>query len=293
MRITETHMIKMASRNLMDARKRVAKAQTPVATGIRVAKPSDDPAAWAAGQRTEARLAFNESYGRTIASTKERMSGTERIFEQVGSALVRAKELSIQAANGSLGAVDRAAIAVEVRALRDGALGVANEQAVDGEYLLAGTRGDTVPFDATGVFQGDAIQRQAEISSSGRLVSIIPGERLTAANGVDVFAEFENFAVALETNDIVGIQAAVGSLDTAIEQTSRARTEIGAIVHSLTLADSAREDLDLVLAKIRNRLVEADPIIAASDLARGSAGLEAARVTASEIMELVRNGLVV
>ena len=291
MRITETHMIKMAAQNIMDARKRVSEAQDPMATGMRVSKPSDDPAAWAAGRRTEARLVLNESFGRAIASTKERMSETERIFEQVGSALVRAKELSIQAANDSLGAAERAAMALEVRSLRDGALGVANEQAVDGEYLLAGTQGETVPFDAFGTFQGDAIQRQAEISNTGRLVSILPGERLTAANGVDVFTELENFAVALEANDVPGIQVVIGALDQAIEQTSRARTEIGAIVNSLSLAESARQDLDLVLAEIRHRLVESDPIVAASDLARGSAGLEAAQVTAAEIMELVRNGL--
>lgn len=288
MRITEHRMIELASESLSSSRSRVARAGEQLNTGERVSLPSQDPTAWAAGRRAEAARAMNEGRGEALARAQERMTQVEGALSQIGSALSRAQELAVMASSETIDEESLDAIAIELSGLRQSALAAANSRASDGEYLLAGSQTDQPAFDANGVYQGDGLSRQMETQNGVEQRVTITGEVLTATSGVDVFAELAALEAAVQTNDRDGIAAAIDAMRAAHRQVSTARADGGAQSASLMAAEATQQELDGSLVALHSRLVGADPITAASELAQHSQALEAAQIVAARIVELTR-----
>ncbi len=288
MRITERRMLLQATRQVAKARERVASAAGPVSSGIEVDRPSDDPARWAAGRRARVRLQVGNLRENAISSSNARLSESDRVFSTVGTVMSRARELAVMAANASQNADSRKATAGEVTALLGEALLASNSRGVDGEYLLAGNRGDSPPFDTAGVYQGDANTRTIEVADGNRLEVTVTGSLFTAASGIDIFDELMKFRDALEADDLVGIQNAIGALEQGVHQVSLGRAQIGGLQNSLDSAEIARVDFEMVLAEVHQRAVEIDPIEAVSELALSSQALEAAQALTERIAEVVK-----
>ncbi len=288
MRITERRMLLQAARQVAKSRERVAAAAGPVSSGIEVDRPSDDPARWAAGRRARVRLQVGDLREKAISSSNARLSEPDRVFATVGDVLSRARELSVLAANGAQNAESRRATAGEVTALLGEALLAANSRGLDGEFLLAGTRGDNPPFDANGVYQGNANSRTIEAAEGNRLEVTVTGTLLTAANGVDVFDEMVKFRDALLVDDLAGIQNGIGGLEEGIHQVNLGLAQIGGLQSSLDAAEIARIDFKMVLAEVHQRAVEIDPIEAVSELALSTQALEAAQALTERIAQVVQ-----
>ena len=288
MRITERRMLVQAARQVAKSRERVADAAGPMSSGIEIDRPSDDPARWAAGRRARVRLQVGDLREKAISASNARLSESDRVFGTVGSVMSRARELAVLAANGAQNADSRAATAGEVKALMGEALMAANSRGLDGEFLLAGTRGDNPPFDDTGVYQGDANARTIEAAEGNRLVVTVTGSLFTAASGVDLFDEISKFHDALLADDLTGIQNAIGGLEDGVHQVSLGRAQIGGLQSSLDAAEIARVDFELVLSEVHQRAVEIDPIEAASELALSSQALQAAQALTERIAQIVQ-----
>tara|TARA_R110002096_G_scaffold143328_4_gene299314 strand:- start:109769 stop:110620 length:852 start_codon:yes stop_codon:yes gene_type:complete len=281
-------MLVQAASQVAKARERVAAASDPVSTGLDVAKPSDDPARWAAGRRAELRLQVGELREQAIGSSNSRLSESERAFSSVGEVVSRSRELAVLAANGAQNAESRLATSKEVTALLDAALVAANTRGSDGEYLLAGSRGENPPFDAAGVYQGDTNARTIEAAEGSRLAVTVTGTLFTAASGVDIFDELTKFRDALVADDLAGIQNAIGGLEQAVHQVSLGRAEIGGLQGSLDAAEIASADFEIVLSEIHQRAVEIDPIKAATELALSTQALQTAQALTERIAQVVQ-----
>ncbi len=288
MRITERRMLLQAARQVAQSRERVAVAAGPVSSGIEVDRPSDDPARWAAGRRARVRLQVSGLREKALSASNARLSESDRVFDTVGDVMSRARELAVLAANGAQNADARAATAGEVDALFGEALLAANSRGLDGEFLLAGHRGDNPPFDQNGVYQGDANARTIEAADGNRLEVTVTGTLFTAANGVDIFDELIQFRDALRADDLAGIQNAIGTLEEGIHQVNLGRAEIGGLQSSLDAAEIARVDFNMVLSEVHQRAVEIDPIEAASELALSTQALEAAQALTERIAQVVQ-----
>jgi flagellar hook-associated protein 3 FlgL len=288
MRITERRMLLQAATQVAKARERVSAASEPVSTGLEVSKPSDDPARWAAGRRAKLRLQVGELREQAIGSSNSRLSESERAFSTVGEVISRSRELAVLAANGAQNAESRLATSKEVAALFDEALVAANTRGSDGEYLLAGSRGENPPFDATGVYQGDTNARTIEAAEGSRLAVTVTGTLFTAASGVDIFDELTKFRDALVADDLAGIQNAIGGLEQAVHQVSLGRAEIGGLQSSLDSAESASVDFEIVLSEMHQRAVEIDPIKAASELALSTQALQTSQALTERIAQVVQ-----
>ncbi|MCP4448136.1 MAG: hypothetical protein GY811_22785 [Myxococcales bacterium] len=288
MRITERRMLLQAARQVGQARERVAVAAGPVSSGIEVDRPSDDPARWAAGRRARVRLQVGDLREKAISASNARLSESDRVFGTVGHVVSRARELAVLGANGAQNADSRRATAGEVTALIGEALLAANSRGLDGEFLLAGRRGDNPPFDAAGVYQGDDSARTIEAAEGNRLLVTVTGSLFTAASGVDIFDEMVQFRDALLADDIPAIQNAIGALEEGVHQVSLGRAQIGGLQSSLDAAEIARVDFEMVLAEVHQRAVEIDPIEAASELALSTQALEAAQALTERIAQVVK-----
>ena len=289
MRITEHRMIELAASSISQGRERVQRSGEELQSGVRVSRPSQDPAAWAQARRAEAARQIGAGRSEVIARSQERLALADTALGTIGDAVTRARELAVTAASDTTSPEGLAAILAEVRELRQAAVAAGNTRATDGEYIFAGSRTDQPAFAPDGTFQGDDVTRSVETADGLSQTVTLSGAALTAAGGgVDVFAQLAALETALAANDHAGIGAAMEGLRAAGLQTSSARSEGGAHSSSLITADETQRTLDDSLVALETRLIGADPIAAASELAQHSQALEAAQVVASRIIELTK-----
>lgn len=286
MRITGNRMIEVATAATSRNQTKVAEASDVASSGMRVSKPSDDPEAWAAAERTKLKQALYAGSRGALDVARDRLALTDAALGGVGDALSTMRELAIQAANDTYNVGDRKQFAASVRTLMVSAIDSANQQAADGEYILAGSTSTTAPFSATGAYGGDNVARDLPISDSATSISSVTGSALTAASGVDVIPLFDLVATALENNDVTTLHSLLLDIDTATRQVGRARTTTGGTMNTLDAAVTAQDNLGTHLTNEVSRALDADIVKSASDLAKATHALEAARAVTSHIVTL-------
>src|SRR5262249_33879356 len=190
MRITESRMWQLATDAVGESRDRVAQTGDVLQTGVKVARPSDDLAAWGQGERAAVRKSMSEDRGTAIASARDGLAQTDAALGSISTALTKLTDIGVQAANGTLSASDRAELAAEVAQLRNASLEAANTKALDGSYLFGGTQAAAAPFSQAGAYQGDGVARVVETGEATSAQVTVPGTALTPSNGVDVFNLF-------------------------------------------------------------------------------------------------------
>ena len=288
MRVTESRLIDLAQSGMAKANTELGDASTTMSSGMRVEKPSQDPASWADGMRVHVRQIISNGRGEAIGRAQDSLGQTDGALDTIGTTLSRARELAVQMANGSLSSDERTAAANEVNQLRDTIISAADARGSDGQYVLAGSKSDLAPFAAAGSYAGDALGRSIETSENGTSSVTVSGNVLTAVAGVDMLGTLASLSTALAANDVPGVQTALGSLGTGIAQVANARTQVGTRLSTLASADASRKSFELNLATIHTRDVEADPIAAASNLARAKQALDAAQTVASQLVQMTK-----
>ena len=233
MRVTENRMMEMASDAVSQARDRAAASASQVSSGLRVAVPSDDPVAWSEGMRAVERKTLSTFRAGAISASRQRLSDAEMAFGTIGDVLSQVMELGTEMGNDTHTLADRAAGAIQVRGLRDSLLAAANMRDADGQYVLAGTLGDSPAFDNTGAFVGDAVDRDIQVNEASNQTVSVNGSLLTAAAGVDIYAVVNALATAMDNNDAPTIRAQIAVVYRAVQQVAQARATTGVRMKAL------------------------------------------------------------
>ncbi len=289
MRVTEVRMVELVTKALERARDRAAETGNVVSTGVRADVPSVDPTAWQDGMRAKVRTALSEHHGSTIGRTKDALAGQEGALETLMQAFIRAHEIALGAANGSMNAQDRGTSAREAQALHGTALVAGNTRGPNGEYLFSGSLGQSQAYDSTGAYNGDAQTEQVEVGEMGQLApGLLNGTALRDVNGVNVMGLIGQLATDLSTNNLASISASLSRFNDAIDALARARTQVGARMSAFDSADEARRSLQLHLQETYSKTISADPVAAASDLAQAKNALEASQAVAQQIVTITR-----
>ena len=163
MRISTAQIFRQGITAIQNDQQAIANTQQQLSTGKRILRPSDDPSGAVQSLRLRDRLASTDQYARNGGLATSRLQQEEAALKQMGDALQRARELTVQAANATQTNESRAAIAQELRQISASLLDTANARDANGEYLFAGFRTTTRPFvtDASGAAQylGDGGRR--------------------------------------------------------------------------------------------------------------------------------------
>lgn len=200
MKVTQSSAYRLMNTNLDRITTTLQDLRSQAATGLKLNKPSDDPTAVRPVLTTRTQMRHTDRYLDTMGVSLDKMQATDGHLEHVETIMQRAKEIAINAANGSLNDFDRTVLADEINHLRRELLDVANAQ-VDGKHIFAGYAENTLPFientaydpatyDPTNsttwpfLYQGDANPTELEIT---------PGELLTVnTTGNDLFLGITN-----------------------------------------------------------------------------------------------------
>ncbi len=282
MRVTENRLMNLGAEGVGRAREKLGQAQQVMSSGMRVGAPSDDPSGWAQGARAAAGTTLAGAHGRALGRARDGLQQTDDALNTIGDTLSRLRETTLQAANETLAPEDRKRLAELARTLGGSALAASNTRGPDGEYLFAGTRGDAAAYDPTTAYQGDELDRKIDLGGAAGAVTV------NGAGLASTLPLFERVAQMLEANDVAGLRDLLPEITAAIDGVATTRTTVGARMEALDVADSSRQSFELRLAASHQRAVEADPITAASNLARSASALEAARMSAEAVLAAVR-----
>ena len=278
----------------------VDRTQREVATGIRA-----DAALPGNALRLDALDAANtrlERYAANTAGIRDRLNGCEAVASDAGEVVQRARELALQAANGSLDGAARTNIAIEVRGLREQLLAVGNRTDSRGEYLLAGSRCWTPPFverNGTVCYEGDTTLRSIDVLPGRAVIDSLHGAQwanvVRATGRVDTFALLDGLATSLESvaagnldeRDFQqSIAASIDSLSDGVDHFATLRATIGSRIAALDACDTTREDLKLAVTQQTSALRDVDLAAAISRLQAQLAGLQAARQSYAQLSKL-------
>jgi len=162
MKISTSFLFERATERMSTIQNKLATTQAQMAVGKQILSPSAAPDQAAAIQRLKGEVQRQESHMRTLDVAMRRYTAEETALSASNDILIRMKELSLQAANETMGPGDRKTIAVEMEALRDQLLSLGNTRDDSGNYLFSGTRVNTPAFvenaDGQVVYQGDQTQ---------------------------------------------------------------------------------------------------------------------------------------
>lgn len=183
MRTTPLSTSRTTLLNIRSASARIAKATQEISSGVRVAKPSDDPSAAAGIVRTRAELASIARFRESLESVRTELRTVDGSLFQATSALDRAAQLAAKGASDTSDARDRELIAAEVEGIFRNLAGIANT-VHGGRYVFGGSIDNQPPFvidDAApfGIrYEGDAANRQLTFPDRRPAAVSLPGDAI-------------------------------------------------------------------------------------------------------------------
>lgn len=186
-----------------------------LSSGLRIVDASDDAAGLALSERMRARIRSLQQAERNANDGISLLRVAEGSMSEVSSILIRLRELSIQANNGTTSGADRDTIDLEFENLVDEIDRIAQSTAFNNVSLLDGSSG---PID---FHIGPGASSGVDTLQVG-FPSILASDLGLTASGVDLSS-------ALAT----GPTTAIAAVDAAIDIVTQARGQIGALQNRL------------------------------------------------------------
>lgn len=286
MRITNNIITRQSLEGIQRNLAAMEEAQRRVTSGLKVEKPSDDPAAAVSILATDRRLHALQQYGRNIASAQSRLSAEETVLDSLTALLERARELAVSQATGTATAQTRAITRIEVDQLLAEAIGLGNTQ-FNGAYLFGGQFADSAPLAA----DGSTSTTRPPVGSG--TVEIAAGRQISVQHDAmqvfvdsEALAALQDLSTALGADDVPGITAAMNRLNTAHGKVQNLLGETGANVNQLEVARANIDSLDVTLRTFRSDLSDVEMEEAISALVTRQSAFQAALAATSRMMSL-------
>jgi len=229
MRISTTQIYTEANRNMMEGQSELAKIQNKISSGKNFTSLTEDPVGANRVVNLKRELARFDTFQSNIDATRRRLALEETTISDINTALDRARELTIQAANNTLTDSDRLGISYEFEQIVDYVANLMNTRDAKGEYLFSGSKGTTQPYQLSSgrySFKGDDGQREIQIAGSVYLKSTDSGREIfNSIKGDPVVSQF-------------GLDASTSSMTTTVSDATLYEKFVG-LHGDLTLTKTA------------------------------------------------------
>jgi len=153
-RVTQNQISSLANSQLAKQTSELFKRQQEISTGLRIQRPSDDPAAMRRSLVQKDRLDRLDSHLSSIQFAQSRLSQSEVQLQDANTLLVRARGIALQAPQAT-DETEVKALANELDGILNQLTNVANAKDENG-YLFSGTASQTQPFPANATRNGQS-----------------------------------------------------------------------------------------------------------------------------------------
>ena len=264
MRITHRAVTQTALLGLNSNLSSVSKLQQQLTSGKLISAPSDSPTGTNKALQIRQDQSAVEQFAKNISDGQSWLDSTDTALTTAIGQVQRVRALTVQALNaGATSTSSQQAIAVEVAALRESLLGVANSSINDRALFGGVTQGSTA-YDSDGTYVGappvgEGITRR--VSNADRIRIDVTGPEAFGTPGPDdLFALVGRIAADVEGNPSA-LSGDLAQLDVALDRLLGAAASVGARSARMGAAGQINTDLQLTLA---SQLVDVEDI----DLAR-------------------------
>jgi flagellar hook-associated protein 3 FlgL len=166
-RITQNTMTRRLLGDLNNVANQLDRSQRELSTGKKILQPSDDPIGTQRAVASRAQIAATKQYQDNVSLAQGWLETTDGALSSVNDLILKARDLTVQAANDSIGQQGREAIANQIDQIVS-AVKTAGNTSFGGVYIFSGTQVNTPPYDTTTVppvdtYQGDTGAAAREI----------------------------------------------------------------------------------------------------------------------------------
>ncbi len=223
-----------AQRNMSRTESELATSLSRLSSGMRITAAKDDAAGLAISEKLKAQIRGLSQDERNAQDGISLVQTAEGALNEVSGALIRMRELAVQAATGTLGTEERGYLNNEFAALMTEIDRIADVTEFNGKYLLNGAASTGIDF-------------QVGLTSGAN-------DRITAK--IDAV---NTTGMKINTQDIstqTGARNSLDAIDNAIKSVSGTRGGLGATQNRLTITvnnlATQRENISAANSRIRD-----------------------------------------
>ncbi|MCC6696285.1 MAG: flagellar hook-associated protein FlgL [Candidatus Hydrogenedentes bacterium] len=293
LRVTQGILAQRALTNIQNQSRRILELQTQLSTGLRVNAPSDNPIDARRAINTRATIAKNEQYLENISTIGPRLEETVTAIQTMSDNLLRARELTLQGANGTNDQTSLDALAEEINQILEAAVNTANHQ-TGSLYIFGGTRTTTPAFDVTRdvngditavTYQGNTEDIEIAVGDGIKVTTNEPGSTVFQSSQ-DIFQTLIDIRDNLLSGDQASLQdARLTELETARQQLSQAMSRVGAVQNRLERTELELEDFQIQLEELLSDSIDADFADVVINLNAQSNAFQAALSAAAQVIQ--------
>jgi len=281
MRVANKTVYDMVKFDLGRINEELNKANRVVTTGKRITDLSDDPVRLPEVLNIRSVLSNLEQLGRNINMGRSWLATSESALSHVQDLISGTKALCVQMVNGTITAEQRGIAAKTVQNTLDEIVSLANTE-VNGRYVFAGWKIDTVPFDEDGTYHGD---NHAFVVKIGNDTTIEVGSDGEAVFGT-LFTTVSDLKDALEGNDVSGISAAMTNLDNDFNHITTKISGIGSKMLRMDMKQRIFQDYTINSTERLSEIEDADMAAAIIELQSRQLVYQAALASSAMVMKL-------
>jgi flagellar hook-associated protein 3 FlgL len=259
-RITQRLMVERSLTAMQTSASRLARSQEQLSTGRMINRPSDSPAGANSAMRLREDLSAGAQHARNASDGLAWLGRTDNTMTSMLDSTRRARDLVVRGAStGSTGPEARAALATELKQIRESLLSLANTQHL-GRPLFGGTTGADTAFvtDGTGkvVFNGTTTDVVRTVGDGVRVAVNTAGTAAFGPDGGNVFDVLDEAIERLTVGPASDLGDSLEKLDTAMSRMRTALADVGTrygrVESALASVNSSTIDTQAMLSEVEN-----------------------------------------
>jgi flagellar hook-associated protein 3 FlgL len=281
MRVASKSVYDAARFNLASIQEQLYKANQVVATGKRISTLSDDPVGLTQSLHVKSALSNLEQLGHNISMGKSWLTASESALSQAQDIISDARALCVQMVSGTIDLSQHGPAATIVQNHIDEIVSLGNTE-INGQYVFAGWKTDTVPFGQDGTYHGDNHAFTIKIGNDTTIEIGADGEALFQ----ELFTTLSDLKDALTGNDVEGIRAAMTSLDIDLDRITTKISDIGSKVLRMETNEQIFQEVTVSSTQRLSEIEDADMAAAIIELESREVVYRAALASSARIMQL-------
>jgi flagellar hook-associated protein 3 FlgL len=249
MRITNNMMVQNSIRDINGSLVRLSKLQAQASSQKVTQVPSDDPVAASRSLKLQSYLAAIKQEQKNAEDASSWMEFSDSALSQLSDCYDQIRELTVQAANGTLTDDDKSIIKTQIEELQEEIIDIANSS-YSGKFVFAGYSTDSSPFELVSTDVGDMVVYNGKYLSLGGVVA-------TSVSDSDLTEFFMN------NMDKISGQAELKSANfesfTAAAPALNFTITLDGVTQTISLSDGVTYDIDSLVTELQSSIDAAFP----------------------------------
>lgn len=267
-----------AQRNLNTSQSTLATTLQRLSSGLRVNSAKDDAAGLAVAESFTSQIRGNSQAVRNANDGISLGQTAESALGSVAGNLQRIREISVQAANGTISNTNRSALQQEVDQLTQEISRIVQTTTFNGTSLLSGASTLTFQVGADGVASNQVSVSTTNLASAGSAGLFAYSSTLTASGVLNITTSG-------------GASAALANLDSDIARIASVRSTFGAVQNRFEAVISNLQSYVENLTASRSRILDADFAAETANLTRAQVLQQAGTAVLSQANALPQGAL--